>query len=1489
MTDRPATRSTEPRRGLSLLRASLLRASGLGRGNAWLAALALLTGLPAAPARAQVDDQRGTQLFALSEDREARALFDSSRNHLEAGRWERASQTLQELVENHRSDVLPALAGLEGAPFSTYDHYLGASEWAQRRLAEYAEELRPAYEERFGAAAEARYREAVEAGDRLGLAEVAWRWPLTAAAGRARWSLGDLAFADGRFDAAEAWWTRAAGELTGERATALEAARRRDARPGDRSYDLSHPGAMPNAPGGEGQEQWSLRLPPGPFGGPGSGTGRESWNLWPVLVDDRIYVSTSLEVLSVDAYSGERLWISSKPLGWEGMPSEERNSFWRPVDLESALISPAVGSGIVVAPLHVPLSRNDDSSIANTRITVKIPERRLFAFDAETGERLWDHAPPSSWDGYSPVSFEQEMHVAGPPVVSEGRLYVPCTLMQGRIKLHVACYDLFDGELLWQTPVISGQQELNMFNRHLFEFSAAPVHLDGDRLFVSSQLGCVAALDAASGRLIWEARYEQIPLPRNHGLITDPRKQYWRNTPPVVAGEAVIATPTDSDELLGFDRETGAVLWSRPIRRLNAGDGYLDVLLGASEDTVYLGGDHLATLRRSGGLANPDGSLIHTEPNLTITGRDDLGGYRANYDPRALLCDDALLIPMDNGLLTIDRRTGTLRSSLSPAWRSSEGQGNLAVSDGLLVSLRGHLLTGFLDLGALELRAREILADNSDLPEARIELARLLDRRGLRARENGEIQLALRRYQEAGALLESLEPVDRARVATVEVGLLRHWSALLEDEGLTADARERLELARALAPTPDLQLAVLLDLERSLRYDRADLWLALLDDLERTCGDLILDGEDLTEEASWTEWLSSERHMVADDVPVRLWVEVRRALGYERQNDVAGAVAAWHAVLAEYGDFPVSSGLTAGERAEARLGDWIALHGETWLAPFEKLATAELAAVDAEDDRALDALARRFPLTRAAARAQELRLEAAAERGAADAASEAARWLLARDPDDSQEAWPRERVRLTLGRALGSAGNGELEAALERAVAGEPSPRLAGPPVSTFDSNVGLGATLPGEYLMVGRLPQTTETPANTPLLVWREDRLELYDDPSAADPRWSSYLRLDSEPLNRPHRWLLGSDRVGVVNFHALVMFDTASGEEVWRWPTSEGLVTDGVRVHDVSRSDGVVLALEDRPNGRTTVRAFDEHGGAQLWERELEGLRGWLPPLAVEGRAVLVQQTTGRPTKVELLDLFDGASLGVTELPEYLGEGAMSRAVVARGTLILSSFRKHWLFAIDLTDGRRRWSYQPREGQELFALLQAGERCFAVEVPQSLGQGAGGELLEFEPRLGSRRVIHRLSPNERLVGVPRRECVRLDSEYVLSVTNSPATRSTPVGCIDLNNGLRWLRDVAVGHEELYDSQWTPPVFGDEEVLFVYSQRSSAGSRSRNYYAVFFDLARGIPRDTRVIPQGRAGLQRVEALGFDSGLWLGCLSSRASEDRILVWSPTTR
>jgi outer membrane protein assembly factor BamB len=106
------------------------------------------------------------------------------------------------------------------------------------------------------------------------------------------------------------------------------------------------------------------------------------------------------------------------------------------------------------------------------------------------------------------------MMVAGSPTVAGARVLVPCYRMQGRIDYHVACYQLETGELLWSTLVISGQRERNMFGRSVFEFSASPLVVDGDRVLAQTELGTLAALDLFSGRILWQTTYEQIELPK---------------------------------------------------------------------------------------------------------------------------------------------------------------------------------------------------------------------------------------------------------------------------------------------------------------------------------------------------------------------------------------------------------------------------------------------------------------------------------------------------------------------------------------------------------------------------------------------------------------------------------------------------------------------------------------------------------------------------------------------------------------------------------------------------------------------------------------------------------------------------------------------------------------------------------------------------------------------------------------------------------------
>ena len=213
--------------------------------------------------------------------------------------------------------------------------------------------------------------------------------------------------------------------------------------------------------------------------------------------------------------------------------------------------------------LQLPFSLSEVRYFSNIRITVPIPQKRLFAFEARTGKPLWDHRPPAGWDG-GQAPFEQRMIVAGPPVISGDRVLAPLYLSEGRIDYHVGCFDVDSGELLWSRALISGQRELNMFGRTPHEFSAPPLVVEGARVFALTQLGTVACLDLFSGDVLWQTRYDQIVIPRNTSMNASQMESVWRPSPPVVSGQTLIATPFDSHDMLGLDCASGALVWSLP-------------------------------------------------------------------------------------------------------------------------------------------------------------------------------------------------------------------------------------------------------------------------------------------------------------------------------------------------------------------------------------------------------------------------------------------------------------------------------------------------------------------------------------------------------------------------------------------------------------------------------------------------------------------------------------------------------------------------------------------------------------------------------------------------------------------------------------------------------------------------------------------------------------------------------------------------------------
>jgi outer membrane protein assembly factor BamB len=155
----------------------------------------------------------------------------------------------------------------------------------------------------------------------------------------------------------------------------------------------------------------------------------------------------------------------------------------------------------------------------------------LVAFDRQTGSIRWRFIPAV---GYAPGLYLGDtagsLVLAGSPA---GRIYalLPAT-----------------GDLLWTVQVIDGPATV---------FAPATdgrVVAAGYTVFGSPATGGVVCVDAASGRERWRAVFPRSP---------DPLLGTGSAGGPVIAGTAVIASSGDG-RVYGFDRDTGAVLWSLP-------------------------------------------------------------------------------------------------------------------------------------------------------------------------------------------------------------------------------------------------------------------------------------------------------------------------------------------------------------------------------------------------------------------------------------------------------------------------------------------------------------------------------------------------------------------------------------------------------------------------------------------------------------------------------------------------------------------------------------------------------------------------------------------------------------------------------------------------------------------------------------------------------------------------------------------------------------
>ncbi len=174
-------------------------------------------------------------------------------------------------------------------------------------------------------------------------------------------------------------------------------------------------------------------------------------------------------------------------------------------------------------------------------------------------------------------------HFTGMPLVTEKVVYICASKSTQNRELSLLLLDAKDGKL--QKSVAIGTHAVDP-NQSRGERSTVPsMCLVGDRLYLDTHAGALVSLQAGTGVVDWGVLYESPTQQQNYYYYEYVPPQYGVSGP-LFAGGMLFAKGMRSPRLMGLRPDGPTVGWNRPVAER-------DVLVGADDDCVYLGGNEL--------------------------------------------------------------------------------------------------------------------------------------------------------------------------------------------------------------------------------------------------------------------------------------------------------------------------------------------------------------------------------------------------------------------------------------------------------------------------------------------------------------------------------------------------------------------------------------------------------------------------------------------------------------------------------------------------------------------------------------------------------------------------------------------------------------------------------------------------------------------------------------------------------------------------------
>ncbi len=717
----------------------------------------------------------------------------------------------------------------------------------------------------------------------------------------------------------------------------------------------------------------------------------------PLAVDGLILVHTPLGLLAVDFDTGKRMWM--QPGAAAALPDTAGADDASDATLQRSLArsfddatSGTVSSdGRLVFVVDSPPAAAAPVTINAGGLGFGMQPRQpdgwqggntLSAYDVTAkGGLRWRLPAREDADRAGPLpagSDKSSTWYAGAPLIVGDRLFV---LVEEKSEIRLDVLDAADGSTVWSQPLAELDEHHAIRGREapLRRLSGVSPALGDGVLVCPIGAGSTVAIDLATRTLLWAYDYTRRTPGREDGpLVNGIRVRHpglgnlivvngqlvaptpdtdvdrWRDDLPIIAGDHVILTPHDSDQLHCLDLRDGSVRWKQPRGRRLSVAGVVD------GKVVVIG------RREVEGLALDTGAVAWKQP---------LGGDAAPSG-RGILTAGRLLLPIDTpAVVEIAIADGRIVGR-SPS-RGSSIPGNL-------VAYRGEVISQGVDSLDVFHQAAEL--------ETRIETARR-DGDGRGWPFYWQAQLALER----GDVRGGLDALGKANAGAVRLPPDALADAVLfaMDQDFAAAAPLWRQCLEAGGLTPTARTVVRRAIDGFLQAgDLAEAWAAcrmLVTDADREAeaDPLVDDGREPRLRITERRWLGGRLADLAMRAPADLRQEIGTALGAEVEAAATAAPAVRMRRLEALADLlgTTDAGLLARQR-------WIQ-ETDSLIAAASGGNEATRTPVVRRDFLLLDLLRSGSPEQRSAAAATVDRVRGELSGGSAAAATAAA-WPLGR-------------------------------------------------------------------------------------------------------------------------------------------------------------------------------------------------------------------------------------------------------------------------------------------------------------------------------------------------------------------------------------------------------------------------------------------------------------------------------------------------------------